>query len=71
MKKLIFNQNEFLIKNNFSTVLKRAINTRFLEYLEDIYPVPLSFDEFDKEVSDLIIRIARKTGRFEKEKNNK
>lgn len=71
MKKLVFNQNEFLIKNNFSTVLKRAINTMVFEYLEDVYPVPLSFDEFDKEVSDLIIRIRRKTRRFEKSKNYK
>ena len=62
MKNLVFNQNEFLIKNNFSAVLKRAVNTMVFEYLEDIYPTPHSFEEFDKEISDLIIKLkSRKT----------
>ena len=54
MKNLVFNQNEFLIKNNFSAVLKRAVNTMVFEYLEDIYPTPHSFEEFDKETKKVV-----------------
>ncbi len=68
MKNIIFNQNEFLIKNNFSTVLKRAVNTMVFEYLEDIYPVPLYFEEFDKEISDLIIALQEKQETLKKKK---
>lgn len=68
MKNLVFNQNEFLIKNNFSSVLKRAINTMVFEYLEDIYPTPQSFEAFDKEISDLIIKLQEEQENLKKKK---
>lgn len=69
LKNLVFNQNEFLIKNNFSTVLKRAVNTMVFEYLEDICPTPHSFEEFDKEISNLIIKLQEEQEDFKKKKS--
>lgn len=71
MRKLTFNQNEFLIKNNFSTVLKRAVHNMFFEYLKDIYPIPQSFDEFDKEISELIINLQETQENLKKQKTIK
>lgn len=68
MKNLVFNQNDFLVKNNFSAVLKRAVNAMVFEYLEDIYPTPHSFEEFDKEISDLIIKLQEEQENFKKRK---
>lgn len=57
MKKLFFNQNNFIIKNNFSQALKSEIKKMFHEYFRDYYNVPLDFKVFDKEISDLVIKL--------------
>lgn len=55
MKNLNFNQNEFLSKNNFSNILKGEINKMMLDYFRNQYTVPLNFETFDNEISNLII----------------
>ena len=57
MKKLYFNQNKFLHKNNFKYLLKCEISKMFNKYLKDDITVPTDFETFDKEISDLIIKI--------------
>lgn len=57
MKKLFFNKNNFIVKNNFSKALKREIKGMFYGYFNNYYKVPLDFKTFDKEISNLIIRL--------------
>ena len=57
MKNLVFKQNDFLLKNNFSTILKSEVNNMVFTYFKNEVLVPLDSEVFDKEISDLIIKL--------------
>ena len=57
MKNLKFNENDFLLKNDFSNILKGEINRMMLNYFRNQYTVPLNFETFDEEISNLIIKV--------------
>lgn len=57
MKKLFFNKNNFIVKNNFSKALKKEIRGMFYGYFNNTYNIPLDFKAFDKEISNLIIKL--------------
>lgn len=57
MKQLYFNQNHFLEKNNFLKELKKEISKMFHNYFKENSPIPTNFEEFDKQISNLIIQI--------------
>lgn len=57
MKKLFFNNNNYLEKNNFNLSLKKELRKMFHQYFKENVTVPTKFDIFDKEISDLIIKI--------------
>lgn len=57
MKKLYFNQNNIIIKNGFSEALKKEIKKMLHGYFKSYYNVPQDFKVFDKEISDLVIKI--------------
>ena len=57
MRKLHFNQNNIIVKNKFSNIFKEEIKNMLSDYLKNYYNVPIDFKVFDKEISDLIIRI--------------
>lgn len=71
MKNLSFKQNDFLLKNNFSTILKCEINKMVMGYFRNLYIVPLDIDVFDKEISDLIIKLQDKIDDLKKNKKKK
>lgn len=57
MKKLFFNQNNYLQKNNFSNELKKELKNMFHGYFRENITVPNKFEVFDKEISNLVIKI--------------
>lgn len=57
MKSLYFKQNQFLEKNNFLKELKKEISKLFHKYFKEATPIPRSFEDFDKQISNLIIQI--------------
>lgn len=71
MKNLFFKQNNFIEKNNFSQALKKEIRKMFHEYFKDYYKVPLDFKIFDKEISDLVIRLSEEQENKRKEERKR
>lgn len=57
MKKVFFKQNNYLHKNNFTLKLKKEIKMMLDQYFNEEIAVPVDFDVFDKEISDLILKI--------------
>lgn len=68
MKNLIFKQNDFLLKNNFSTILKCEINKMVMGYFKNLYIIPLDIEVFDKEISTLIIKLQDEIDDLKKKK---
>lgn len=68
MKNLVFKNNEFLLKNNFSTILKSEVNNMVFTYFKNEALVPLDSDVFDKEISDLIIKLQEKIDDLKKKR---
>ncbi len=71
MKNLFFKQNNFIEKNNFSQALKKEIRKMFHEYFKDYYKVPLDFNVFDKEISDLVIKLTEEQEQRQKEERKR
>lgn len=71
MKNLFFKQNNFIEKNNFSKALKKEIRKMFHEYFKDYYKVPLDFKVFDKEISDLVIKLSEEQEQKRKEERKR
>lgn len=68
MRNLSFKNNEFLLKNNFSTILKAEVDNMVFNYFKNICLVPLDPEEFDKEISDLIIKLQEKIDNLKKKR---
>lgn len=58
MNNLKFKQNDFLNKNNFSKILKKEIDIMMKGYMKRYYLPPISFETFDKNITDLVIKIS-------------
>lgn len=71
MKTLFFNKNNFIVKNNFSKALKKEIKGMFYGYINSKYNVPLDFNVFDKEISNLIIKLQNEEDARKKQKRKK
>ncbi len=71
MKNLFFKQNNFIEKNNFSKALKKEIRKMLHEYFKDYYKVPLDFNVFDKEISDLVIKLSEEQEQKRKEERKR
>ena len=50
LKNLVFKHNEFLLKNNFSIILKSEVNNMVFTYFKNEALVPLDSEVFDKEI---------------------
>lgn len=68
MKQLYFNQNQYLEKNNFLRELKKEISKMFHNYFKEDSPVPTNFEEFDKQISNLIIQTLNKQDSLKKKR---
>lgn len=57
MKQLYFQKNHFLENKHFLKELKLEISKMFHHYFKGITPIPTTFEEFDKQITNLILQI--------------